>query len=189
MKTTYLVNQEQPDGSVRLAVVSSAQWLSITAANRELPPEQRRHFIVDYIADGTDLDRMVIEAPTEEYRTWHREHAAAQRNRKLGQKYQRLSMDTSAQAESKATLLHDNIAADTQAEAMVCDRLLMEDLQDALRAWKPWPTELLERYLRGEKRSYTAALAEKYGVSPQVIRKYKRQFEEFIKNSLSDVSF
>ena len=93
MKTTYLMNQAQPDGSVGLAVVSSAEWLDAVRQNKHLPAEQQRHFIIDYIADGDELDRMVIEAPIEEYRKWHREHMASERNRQAGKNMQKLSID------------------------------------------------------------------------------------------------
>ena len=59
--TTYLVNKRQSDGTVRLSVADHAEWLAVVKANRELPAEQRRYFIVDYIKDGTDLDCMVTE--------------------------------------------------------------------------------------------------------------------------------
>ena len=71
---------------------------------------------------------------------------------------------------------------------MVCDSGLMEELKEALAAWRPWAADLLELYLNGEKRACTEALSRKYGVSPQVIRKYKRQFEDFVKNFLGGVS-
>ena len=76
----------------------------------------------------------------------------------------------------------------TQLESMVCDSVLMEELKEALAAWRPWATDLLELYLNGQKRACTEVLSRKYGVSPQVIRKYKRQFEEFVKKFLGGVS-
>lgn len=37
MKTTYLVNKEQADGSVYLTAVSSAEWLEVVESNKSLP--------------------------------------------------------------------------------------------------------------------------------------------------------
>ncbi len=74
------------------------------------------------------------------------------------------------------------IPADTQVESTACDIVLMEELQKALASWRPRANDLLEMYLNGQKRACTEIIARKYGVSPQVARKYKRQFEEFIKN-------
>lgn len=73
-------------------------------------------------------------------------------------------------------------------ENSVVDEILMDELKQALAVWKPWAPDLLEHYLAGRKRSCTAEMAEKYGVSEQVIRKYKRQFERFIKDFLGCVS-
>ena len=94
MKTTYLLNKEQPDGSICLSVASAEEWRVVAAANKGLPAEQRRYFIFDYISDGDTIDRMVIETSREDYRKWHREHMSAERNRKLGENYQILSLDT-----------------------------------------------------------------------------------------------
>ena len=73
--------------------------------------------------------------------------------------------------------------------AAVLDAVLIDELKIRLTAWKPWAAELLAHYLAGRKKSCTAVMAEKYGVSEQVIRKYKRQFEAFVKKFLAGVSF
>lgn len=184
MKTTYLVNQEQPDGSVRLAVVSSKEWLSVVRKNKYLPVEQQR-----YIKDGDDLDRMVMEALSDVYRIWHREHMAAQRNRVAGNAFQHLSLDALLFENDEINCLLDALVTENQAENIVLDRMLMADLRKNLAVWKPWANDLLDLYLQGKRRTCTNAFAEKCGVSPQVVRKYKRQFENFIKNFLSGVSF
>ena len=63
-------------------------------------------------------------------------------------------------------------------EAAVISEMIMDELKKQLFAWKPWAADLLAQYLAG-----------KYGVSEQVIRKYKRQFEIFVKNFFAGVSF
>ena len=68
MKISYLINKEQEDGSVRLSEVTHAEWLTVVKQNRELPTRERRHFIYDYIAEGNEMDCMIIEAPYEEFR-------------------------------------------------------------------------------------------------------------------------
>lgn len=189
MKTTYLMNQEQPDGSVALTAVSSAEWLDAVRPNKCLPAEQQRHFIIDYIADGDDLDRMVIEAPIEEYRKWHREHMASERNRQIGKNMQKLSIDMRLFGMEDVESLQDVLSSGEDMEKSVYDQMLLDDLRRELAAWKPWGNDLLDFYLEGQTRECTDFLSEKYGVSPQVIRKYKRQFENFIKNFLRGVSF
>lgn len=74
-------------------------------------------------------------------------------------------------------------------EAAVISEMIMDELEKQLFAWKPWAADLLAYYLAGKKKSCTAAMAKKYGVSEQVIRKYKRQFEKFVKNFFEGVSF
>ena len=71
----------------------------------------------------------------------------------------------------------------------VCTPKVLPKLKKQLFAWKPWAADLLAYYLAGKKKSCTAAMAKKYGVSEQVIRKYKRQFEKFVKNFFEGVSF
>lgn len=189
MKTAYLINKLQADGSVQLSIADHKEWQAVVRANKQLPAEQRRYFILDYIKDGADLDCMVIETSLEEYRDWDRSRLAEKRNRRAGQVFQQLSLDASLNdSEASGTLL-DMIAAEDQVETEACDIVLMDELKKALAEWKPWASELLELYLNGQKRTCTSILAKKYGVSPQVIRKYKRQFAEFIKIFLEGVSF
>ncbi len=189
MKTTYLLNKAQPDGSVCLCVVPAAEWTAVVTENKGLPAAQRRYFILDYIADGDDLDCMVIEASLEEYRAWDRSRPAEKRNRRAGQAFQHLSLNAPLNDSEDAGTLLDIIPAETQVESMACDLVLMDELKKALADWKPWANDLLELYLNGQKRACTGILAKKYGVSVQVIRKYKRQFEKFIKDFLEGVSF
>ena len=189
MKTTYLMNKVQPDGSICLSVASASEWVTVVNENKGLPIKQRRYFICDYIADGDDLDCIVIETSLAEYRQWDRERSAERRNRRAGRAFQHLSFSTPINEAEDSVSLLDSIAADAQVESVVCDQVLMNELRKALASWKPWANELLEMYLQGQKRTCTDVLADKYAVSPQVIRKYKRQFEEFIKKFLGGVSF
>lgn len=189
MKTTYLINKPQADGSIQLTIVDREEWRIVVKANKLLPIERRRYFILDYIKDGTDLDCMVIETSLEEYRAWDRSRPAEKQNRRAGQVFQQLSLDAPlSDSEDSGTLL-ELVAAEDQVEAAACDIVLMYELKKALAMWKPWANELLELYLNGQKRTCTNILAKKYDVSPQVIRKYKRQFEAFIKKFLGGVSF
>jgi len=189
MKTTYLLKKTYPDGSERLAVASSAEWMAVVKANKLLPPEKRRYFILDYIAEKSGLDRMVIEVPYDDYVVWLREHVSAQRNRALGKNYQQISLDTAIFTENGPVHFCNIIAAEERVEDMACDQMLIVELREKLAKWKPWANDLLDWYLQGEKRTCTKCLAQKYNVSTQVVRKYKRQFEKFIKNFLKGVSF
>lgn len=189
MKTTYLVNQEQPDGSVCLAVVSSAVWRTVVERNKQLPLDQQRYFVIDYIADSSEIDRMVIETTAEDYRVWHKEHMASERNRRLGNAYQFVPLDALRYGTDGIEYLQENFLADDQLEEIVCSQIILVDLRRKLAEWKPWANDLLDMYLLGNQRNCTGVIAEKYGVSDRVVRKYKRQLEDFIKNFLEGVPF
>ena len=188
MKTTYLVNQVQPDGSVCLAEATAKEWYAITHENKNLPAEQQRYFISDYIVEDHTLDRMVIEVSADYYRQWHREHIAAERNRAFENKFQHISADAEL-FDDEVECVWDVIPTDALVEDTVCNRMLFQELEKRLAEWKPWANDLLRLYLQGERRTCTEILAQKYGVSSQAVRKYKRQFEEFLKKFLEVVSF
>jgi len=189
MKSTYLVRKKLPDGSTCLSIATLDEWLSIVKANKSLPASQQRYFITDYIADGDDIDRMVIETSAEDYKKWNKDRMSSARNRALGRDYQILPLDVQVSGKNDIMNLIEIASPINQVEADALVLVLMDELKAALAEWQPWATDLLEYYLRGERRTCTEALAQKYGVSPQVIRKYKRQFEEFTKKFLGCVSF
>lgn len=189
MQTTYLVNKRLPDGTTRLEIATHDEWLSLVTINKQLPFDRRHYFIRDYIADGDDLDCMIIETSAEEYRTWNREHTAAERNRALKRGYQHLSLDSNLFRTDEAESLLDTLATTESVEEQIYEGMLIEDLRKELARWKPWANDMLKMYLTGRKKSCTSALAQKYGVSEQTVRKYKRQFESFINIFLRGVSF
>ncbi len=189
MKTTYLLNKEQDDGTIRPTVVESGEWLSVVKLNSSLPADQRRYFIIDYIPEGDTLDRMVIEVPADDYREWNREHTASERNRAFQRShYQLLSLDALMERDGQS-VFSDIMSSNAQIDEEVCDQVIMDELRIQLAVWKPWANDLLDLYLSGEKKACTDRLAVKYNVSPQSVRKYKRQFESFVKNFFEGVSF
>ena len=111
MKTTYLMNKAQADGSVQLSVTDREEWQAVVKANKQIPAEKRRYFILDYIKDGADLDCMIIEAPVDVYRTWIREHMASKRNRDAGKAYQHFSVDAPVTDSDGVETLLDTISA------------------------------------------------------------------------------
>ena len=76
--------------------------------------------------------------------------------------------------------LHECVHSDFDLERLVLDIVLMGELKQALKAWKPWAEELLELYLSGAKRSCTNALCGKYKVSDRTVQRWKDAFEKFI---------
>lgn len=189
MKLTYLAYTEQPDGSVNLDQVSRDQWRQIVRKNPSLPPEKRRYFITDCFRDVGVLDCMVIETSQEEYRRWNRERMAAKRNRECGKKVQVFPLDAYLRDKQSDISFQDVMLTEDSEEEKILDQLRMEELQRTLAGWRIWGPYLLKLYLMGEKRNCIAALVKKYKVSPQTARKYKRQFENFLKKFFEGVSF
>ena len=188
MKNTFLMNKIHEDGGAALCVVTAEEWLDAVKENRSLPPEQRRYFISDCIEEGDTIDRMIIEVPYSEYRRWNSRHTVSERSRRAKKEFLHLSLDAAVPG-SPTLALSDCLADSGSMETAVLDAVLIDELKIRLTAWKPWAAELLAHYLAGRKKSCTAVMAEKYGVSEQVIRKYKRQFEAFVKKFLAGVSF
>lgn len=56
MKITYLVNEQQADGSIILTETTSEHWHKIIAANKTAPANERRYFYADIISDNYNLD-------------------------------------------------------------------------------------------------------------------------------------
>ena len=181
MKITYLLNKEQADGSVRLSVATADEWRAAVKGNANLHTNERRHFIYDYIAEGDDLDLIVIEAPLAEYREWHKARMASERRRAWEKKVRILPMDSWLFDESDPEQFRDAFQSEEQVEDLVCAEMMINELREQLAEWRPWAVEMLDFYLAGRKRECTGILARRYGVSVQAVRKYKRQFEEFVK--------
>jgi len=189
MKITYLVKKKQEDGSMRLAVVSHQEWRAVVEKNKTLPAEQKRYFILDYIPDGSDMDKMVVEVPADMYREWHREHMASKRNRDLGKNYRHISLESTMEVKDvRADLTDMDIIVDKVSEEHRSQKIL-EMLRNSLAEWKPWAVDLLDFYLLGRRKDCTDVMAQKYGVSSRMVRKYKKQFENFIKKFFETVPF
>ena len=61
MNITYLVNEQQADGSIILTETTSEHWHKIIAANKTAPANERRYFYADIISDNYNLDCIVME--------------------------------------------------------------------------------------------------------------------------------
>lgn len=178
MKTTYLI-YKQVDGIQQLVAATQEEWDAIMKGNRGLPVEQRRCFMKDCFEDGDGLDCMFIEITTAEYREWNSKNTVIQRKRKIGALHSHLSLDVGI-PDTDVESLHECVHSDFDLERLVLDIVLMGELKQALKAWKPWAEELLELYLSGAKRSCTNALCGKYKVSDRTVQRWKDAFEKFI---------
>ena len=184
MKITYLLNKEQADGSVRLSEVTVEEWKNAVQKSNMLPPGKRRYFIRDFIEDGDEFDIMVIEVPYEDYLLWHREHMAAERNRRLGKKYSQFSLEYLLSNSEGEFLFADVLSSNEQVEEMICDKVLIEELRDNPAMQVSWARDLLDMCLQGKYKSCTDSLARKWGVSERTVRDYKRKFKDFLKKFL-----
>ena len=188
MKNTYLLQKLREDGTSELVEATAAEWKKAITMNRHLPSEMRKHFIVDCIEDGNDIDRMVIEVSYEKFKEWNSKHTISERNRKLEKEFSFISLSKEIYSEDGCSLL-DYLASEDNPEKKVIDALMKNELCSQLSAWRPWAMDVLNLYLNDDKSKCTSFLAEKYKVSEQTARKYKRQFEEFIKKFTEGVSF
>lgn len=188
MKKTYLVKQRTADGQDRLVSVSYKEWKTLLEENQQLSPVHKHYFIVDRIVDMGEMDMMYIEVTLEEYRQWNRKRMVEVRKYHARRQVRVYSLDAPLGGREGTLCLGHTIASTYQMEDQVCDLVLMMELRSMLKTQAPWYVDLLDAYLKGEKRTCTKILAPKYGVSAQTIRKYKRQFEELIKKFLSGAS-
>ena len=180
MKTTYLIQSIQSDGSTALVETSAEHWHEITENNKRLSKDERRYFISDIISESGNLDRMIIEVAYEEYLRWMVERSQTIRNNSLKKQYAHLSLDAE---------IADDAVNPGCFEEDVMSRVFLIQLQKVLEAWNPWAVDFLDCYLKGEKTSSTAFVASKYNVSQRMARYYKKQFEDFVKNYVSDFRF
>lgn len=182
MKTTYLINKAQADGRIALTAVSQEEWYEVMRENQALPSNKKRYFIDDWIIEGKFADRMIIEVSQDEYREWNREHMRAERNRKRRKRYSFVSLD-GITTESDELTLQDRLSGDDTEN--IFRNVSMEEMRATLQNWQPWAFDFMRLYLSGEKHRSANILSEKYGVTPRMIRNYRKQFEIFIKNLLN----
>ena len=71
VKTTVLVRSINQSGQSILKEISGQELKIIFLKNKKLPKEERRYFMVSRIREGDVLDKMYIEIPYEEYKSWN----------------------------------------------------------------------------------------------------------------------
>ena len=183
LKNTYLVRVINSDNKAHLEEISVHEWRQILAANKELPKEERRYFIVNIIPTADGADRMFIEVPYEEYKTWDSERTVQREKNKYRRLYQHFSLEQSFDRNDE----HAEdwlLAAQESVEYRVESDMATESLLKALALWQPWAVDLYYAYISGRKYQCNRELAEKYHVSERTIRNYKERFEAFVKNFL-----
>ena len=91
-----------------------------------------------------------------------------------------LSLDVSVVTEDESSML-DVMPDGVDWEDVILDGLRVREFRKSLAEWKVWANELLDYYLDGQQLAATKILAEKYGVSEQIIRRRKRMLEDYVR--------
>lgn len=177
--TRYLARKTGEDGVTRMVEVTKEEWRGIVAENAGKPVSQKRQFIPDLIPEGTYIDCLVMEAPAEMHRAWDNGRKAAQRNRQAEKKFCIVSLDNPVDEQSGVTY-GDNIQSPTEFERQVEGELFIEQLRKVVVQWKFWGPVLLDFYLAGKRRECTHEFAQMLGISDQMARSYKRDFEKLV---------
>ena len=188
MEKLYLAYKMQANGTSELVPITREEWEGIIAENENLPVEERRCFFHDIISDGGSFDYMIYEAPREMYRKWNSENTNAREKASFAEEYSFFSLDAGVPDNewlSGIDLVCSRIGTVEDME----ENILWYELRNALRDWHPWAEDMLDAFLNGHRYDCTQLISKKYGVSQQTVRKYKRQFNEFVKNFLKGVSF
>ena len=180
MKITYLVNEQQEDGSIALVETTSAQWHRIVAANKTVPANERRYFYADILSDNYNLDCIVMEVSKEQHAAWNSERRSARRNRDAAKTYTVLSLEELVESHSAALP-----SAESREEAIISS-VVIGELKKALSTWNTWGAEVLEMYLSGKSSMVAKFLMDNYGFSRRTAFRKKHEFESFSKNFLSE---
>ncbi len=177
---TYLAYKTDKTGAKALHIISKKEWIAILRHNKTLPLAQRRFFIKEVAILEDEPDILFIEVSLAKYRQWNSQNTMRLRNQAKAQEYKFLSLDALSHNKMLHPL-HDCLAAHFSSENEMIQQTLMADLRSALKKWQPWAEELLDIYLAKQGRSCTKSMAAKYGVSEVTMRKYKKEFVDFIK--------
>ena len=184
MNTTYLFKEETNNGQKKLRIGTGQEFDKIKLQNRSLPVEERRYFIKEKSLDAENPDILFIEVSREEYIQLNRENNARYKNSLAGQTYSMVSLESvmNAVAHGKVdeAALYDYEAG---YEECLAD-LLLEELCEELRKWKPWAEDMLRTYMTGGTEVCAIQFAEKYGFSKTTSWRYVRQFEQKVKKFL-----
>lgn len=184
MKTTYLFKEETTNGQKKLRIGTAQEFAKIAEQNRTLPIEERRYFIKEKSLDSDSPDYLFIEVDRDEYNQWNRENNARYKNTAAGQTYTMVSLETvmNAVAHGKVeeAALYDHDAGYEECLA----EILLEELCEELRNWKPWAMDMLQIYMKNGAEICAVKFANRYAVGESTARRYVRQFEQKIKKFL-----
>lgn len=181
MQITYLIKRQTDNKEFSLVEASKEEWLRIIEQNKDLPEGKRRYFIRDVIIDGSEYDIMIMEVSKQQYKEWSRDHLISKRNAAARKEIDVLSLDALV-SDTDDLIMADELAADPPAtQNAFLFTVLLTELRESLSKWRPWGESLLDMYLNGERRSCTSKLSKMCNVSLQTARRYKREFELYLR--------
>lgn len=177
MKTTFLIYKDINAEKKELKVATHDEWDAILKANKGLPMNERRLFIKDCIDDDNGRDCMFIETSLDEYRKWHSNQEYSNQKKKINDAYITISIDDPVQDTCD---LIEAVSNGIDYEALIIDKMRLQELRVKLSNWKKWADDMLDFYLSGGLNMRTDALCKYFGLSERAIRDRKRVFEEKI---------
>lgn len=176
--TRYLARRTGEDGVTRMVEVTKEEWRGIVAENAGKPNDQTRKFIPDMINEDGVVDCLVVEASLEDYRKWDAQRQRYNRDYRA-KSFAVISLDNIIDVSSGATF-SELIPCVGSFEEQVEGQLFLSKLRDVIVQWKFWGPVLLDFYMAGKRRTCTHEFAEMLGISEQMARAYKREFEKFV---------
>lgn len=184
MNTTYLFKEETTNGQKKLRIGTAEEFDSIKLQNKSLPVEDRRYFIKEKSLDPDQPDVLLIEVDRDEYDKWNKENVMRCRNIKAAQRFTMMSMESVVQGIRTGKLEEAALFKENPMFEEADTRVLLEELCDELRKWKPWAVDMLHTYIQEGTEVCATQFGEKYGFSKATSWRYVRQFEQKIKNFL-----
>lgn len=188
MSISYLLKKRPGEQNSPLELVTRKEWLEAVRQKPVLPKEQRRYFIKDCIIEKGEFDCIYMEVSYKEYLEWNREHMKKERNRQASLNFTHLSLENSLYASEDSRQISEELVSEENVEDKVLDLVRLKELRQKLRKWRPWGVDMLELYLTEQQRQAPSIIASKYQVSPQRARRYRGQFEKFLKKFFKGVS-
>ena len=179
MKNTYLVFVDPSNSKSGLRVATAEEWNQILVENRGAEQGKRRYFICDRFEDCGELDRMYIEATKSDFDKWHSKDVETERKRKLGKQYGFVSLQQILQDEEGISF-SDALEDSFDLDEALCDKMRIQHLREKLSAWKPWAVEMLDLYLRGERKNATVIISKRFGKTERTVQRWKELFEAYV---------
>ena len=189
-RTKYLAKKVNQNGETTLVQITVNEWKEIIKQGKNLPVNQRRHFISDEIEEEFYIDQLMIEVSYSEYLEWDRKRKKIGRDYTPDDSTSVLSLDENVpDQDGNEMSLYDVIKGQGSAEDEFMYSEMIEELRSELKEWNSWALVVLETYLNDEQKNATNILRTLYGISEKNACKHIKQFEIFIKNFLIGGNF